>query len=86
MRTRIVLQIWPALFNCTLVGFTSGAGAPFGMSWAQLQSITKVSGGGGSSNTGIIIAVVGGLVALLIVGTFLIRRRSGSEPVELEQE
>jgi peptide/nickel transport system substrate-binding protein len=64
----------------------SGSGAPFGMSWAQLQSITKVSGGGGSSNTGIIIAVVGGLVALLIVGTFLIRRRSGSEPVELEQE
>ena len=62
----------------------SGKGAPFGMSWLQLQSITKVTGGGGSSNTGVIIGVVAGLVAVLAIGAFFIRRRSKSEPVELE--
>ena len=64
----------------------SGSGAPFGMSWLQLQSITKVTGGGGSSNTGVIVGVVAGLVAVLAIGAFIIRRRSKSEPVELEQE
>jgi peptide/nickel transport system substrate-binding protein len=64
----------------------SGSGAPFGYSWLQLQMIKKVSGGGASSNTGVIVGVVAGLVVLVGLGAFFIRRRSKSEPVELEQE
>ena len=64
----------------------SGSGAPFGYSWLQLQMIKKVSGGGASSNTGVIVGVGAGLVVLVGLGAFFIRRRSKSEPVELEQE
>jgi peptide/nickel transport system substrate-binding protein len=64
----------------------SDTGAPFGYSWLQLQLIKKVGAGGGGSNTGVIVGVVAGLVALVAIGAFFIRRRSRSEPIELEQE